>query len=165
MSVAEARTAGRCSARLTEGASHVGSRRLQPASFGDQIDLLYRAARGMCGSAEQAEELVQETIARVRRTRLRFRHSDPDIGHLLRALLKTFAAQARVAEDGLDARLHRSDAYRAIASLPDDSRDVLIAVDLMGLSYGEAARALRVREATITSRLHLGRQRVADTLR
>lgn len=34
----------------------------------------------------------------------------------------------------------------------------------MGLSYEEASRALRVREATITSRLHRARQRVAATL-
>jgi Sigma-70, region 4 len=34
----------------------------------------------------------------------------------------------------------------------------VIAVDIVGLSYREAARALRVREATITTRLHRGRQ-------
>jgi DNA-directed RNA polymerase specialized sigma24 family protein len=32
------------------------------------------------------------------------------------------------------------------------------------MSYREAARSLRVREATITTRLHRGRQRIARAL-
>jgi RNA polymerase sigma-70 factor (ECF subfamily) len=63
-----------------------------------------------------------------------------------------------------EAGLEQSELYQAIASLPDPFRDALIAVDVMGLSYREAGRALRVREATITTRLHRARQRVADTL-
>jgi RNA polymerase sigma-70 factor (ECF subfamily) len=39
-----------------------------------------------------------------------------------------------------------------------------MAIDVVGLSYREAARALRVREATITTRLHRGRQRIARRL-
>jgi RNA polymerase sigma-70 factor, ECF subfamily len=39
-----------------------------------------------------------------------------------------------------------------------------VAIDLVGLSYTEAARALRVREATIGTRLHRGRQRIARAL-
>ena len=42
--------------------------------------------------------------------------------------------------------------YGAIAEL-SDFRDVLVAVDVVGLSYGEAAEALGVREATVTTRL------------
>jgi DNA-directed RNA polymerase specialized sigma24 family protein len=35
---------------------------------------------------------------------------------------------------------------------------------VVGLSYREASRALKVREATITTRLHRARQRVAAKL-
>ena len=52
----------------------------------------------------------------------------------------------------------------AIASVPAAFRDAVIAVDLLGLSYREAARSLRIPEATITTRLHRGRQHVARTL-
>jgi RNA polymerase sigma-70 factor (ECF subfamily) len=52
----------------------------------------------------------------------------------------------------------------AIASAPVHYRDAVIAVDLVGLSYREAARVLRTREATVTSRLHRGRQHVARAL-
>jgi hypothetical protein len=38
------------------------------------------------------------------------------------------------------------------------------AVDLLGLSYREATRSLRTREATITTRLYRGQQHVASTL-
>jgi RNA polymerase sigma-70 factor, ECF subfamily len=52
----------------------------------------------------------------------------------------------------------------AVASAPAPFRDAVIAVDLLGLSYREAARSLRAREATITTLLHGGRQHVAREL-
>jgi len=155
-------------------------RQLDPEALGDHIDRLYRAAWGLCGSREEAEDLVQETFERVLR-RPRFLHSEDDLGYLLR---NTFFSQRRTAgrrpqttplPDDLDliedraappadARLESAELYAAIARLPDDFRDALVAIDVVGLSYREAARALRVREATITTRLHRARQRVARDL-
>jgi RNA polymerase sigma-70 factor, ECF subfamily len=63
-----------------------------------------------------------------------------------------------------EAKIESDELYAAIAVLPDDFRDALVAIDVAGLSYREAARALRVREATITTRLHRARQRVAQAL-
>jgi predicted DNA-binding protein (UPF0251 family) len=54
--------------------------------------------------------------------------------------------------------------YATIAALPEDRRLALVAVDVLGLSYREAARALRVREATITTRLFRARKQVAKQL-
>ena len=48
----------------------------------------------------------------------------------------------------------------AVADLPDDFRDVLVAVDITGLSYKEALRALRIREGTAMSRLYRARRQV-----
>jgi hypothetical protein len=39
-----------------------------------------------------------------------------------------------------------------------------VAVDVLGMSYREAAHALRTREATITSRLFRARKQVAERL-
>ena len=50
---------------------------------------------------------------------------------------------------------------RAISELPEDFRLAIVAVDVLGLSYGEAAKALDAREATITTRLYRARQRLA----
>jgi RNA polymerase sigma-70 factor, ECF subfamily len=158
-------------------------RQLDPEALGDHIDRLYRAAWGLCGSREEAEDLVQETFERVLR-RPRFLHSEDDLGYLLRVLRNTFFSHRRTAgrrpqttplPDDLDliedrtappadARLESAELYAAIARLPDDFRDALVAIDVVGLSYREAARALRVREATITTRLHRARQRVARDL-
>lgn len=52
----------------------------------------------------------------------------------------------------------------AVASAPPLYRDAVIAVDILGMSYGEAARSLHTREETITSRLHRGRQHIAREL-
>jgi RNA polymerase sigma-70 factor (ECF subfamily) len=158
-------------------------RQLDPEALGDHIDRLYRAAWSLCGSREEAEDLVQETFERVLR-RPRFLHSEDDLGYLLRVLRNTFFSARRAAgrrpqttalpddldliEDrtapAADARIESAALYAAIARLPDDFRDALVAIDVVGLSYREASRALRVREATITTRLHRARQRVAKEL-
>jgi RNA polymerase sigma-70 factor (ECF subfamily) len=39
-----------------------------------------------------------------------------------------------------------------------------VAVDVVGLSYRDAARALGVKEGTIMSRLHRGRSQIAAAL-
>ena len=157
---------------------------LDPGTLGDHFDRLYRAAWALCGSREDAEDLVQDTYARVL-ARPRLVRGDDDIGYLVRVLRNTFISQRRAAgrrpvkatpppEDleladeraGLqpDAAVEAREVYAAIADLPDDFRDALIAVDVAGLSYSEAARALRVREATVTTRLHRARKRVAQAL-
>jgi branched-subunit amino acid aminotransferase/4-amino-4-deoxychorismate lyase len=67
-----------------------GERELDPERLGDHIDRLYRAAWGLCGSREDAEDLVQETLALVLR-KPRFLRSDDDVGYLLRVLRNTFS--------------------------------------------------------------------------
>ena len=171
---------GRRSYREVETTEMLHERQLDPQALGDHIDRLYRAARALCGSREEAEDLVQETFARVLR-RPRTLRADNDIGYLLRALRNTFLTTRRAASrrprteplpDQLefveDRRARRAEAsveaaevYAAISVLPEDFRDALVAIDVVGLSYREAARAFGVREATITTRLHRARQRVA----
>jgi RNA polymerase sigma-70 factor, ECF subfamily len=158
-------------------------RQLDPEALGDHIDRLFRAAWALCGSREEAEDLVQETFARVLR-KPRLLRSQDDIGYLLRVLRNTFFSQRRSAarqpqtaplpdemdlmEDrsvvGPEARIETAELYAAISRLPDDFRDAVLAIDVVGLSYREAARSLGVREATITTRLHRARQRVAREL-
>lgn len=158
-------------------------RQLDPAALGDHIDRLYRAAYGLCGSREEAEDLVQETFARVLR-KPRLLRSEHDLGYLLRVLRNIYFSRRRAASrrpptvplpDELELaedrpavlpepRLEAEALYAAIATLPDGFREALVAIDLVGLSYREAARALRVREATVTTRLHRARQRVARAL-
>ena len=69
---------------------------LDPTVLPDHIDLLYHAAWALCGSGHDAEDLVQETFARVLR-RPRLLRSDNDVGYLLRALRNTHASRQRSA--------------------------------------------------------------------
>ncbi|MGH2842799.1 MAG: RNA polymerase sigma factor, partial [Solirubrobacteraceae bacterium] len=73
-----------------------GEHQLDPDTLGDHIDRLYRAAWGLCGSREQAEDLVQETFARVL-SRPRLLRDADDLGYLLRALRNTFISGRRAA--------------------------------------------------------------------
>jgi RNA polymerase sigma-70 factor (ECF subfamily) len=161
----------------------LAARQLDPERLGDHLDRLYRAAWGLCGSREDAEDLVQETYARVL-ARPRLLRREDDLGYLLRALRNAFLAARRPQsartptlplDEELDARRgsHPADpaelaeqrrVYSAIAELQPDYRDALVAVDVAGLSYREAARALRVPEGTVTSRLARARERVAEAL-
>jgi RNA polymerase sigma-70 factor, ECF subfamily len=158
-------------------------RPLDPTRLGDHLDRLYRAAWALSGSREDAEDLVQETYARVL-GRPRFLRNEDDLGYLLRALRNTFLNVKRSERrrlrpgplpDELDlmadpharepeAALEAAEVYAAVAALPGDFRDVVVAVDITGLSYKEAARALRIREGTVMSRLYRARQQVVRAL-
>src|SRR6476646_5392932 len=69
-------------------------RPLDPARLGAHLDRLYRAAWALCGSREDAEDLVQETYARVL-ARPRLLRKEDDLGYLLRVLRNTFLYQKR----------------------------------------------------------------------
>src|SRR3984885_5819258 len=159
------------------------ARRLDPNHLGDHLDRLYRAAWALCGSREDAEALVQDTYTRILQ-KPRMLRSDDDLGYLLRVLRNTHFSRLRAAArrprpDPLpeeldrvedrnatrpDVALNSSELYATIAALPAPFREALVAVDVVGLSYREAARTLRVREATITTRLHRARRRVAKSI-
>jgi len=157
-------------------------RKLDPDRAVEHLPRLYRAARAWTRSREEAEDLVQETYARVL-ARPRLLRNEDELGYLLRALRNTLVSQIRARErrprttelaDDTVAGARASDdpaqaaeqqeAYAAIAELEDDYRDALVAVDIAGLSYEEAARTLGVPEGTLTSRLFRARDRVARRL-
>src|SRR5215217_5942232 len=69
-------------------------RTLDPEALGDHVDLLFRAAWALCGSREDAEDLVQETYARVL-ARPRLLRNRDDAGYLMRVMRNTFIAKRR----------------------------------------------------------------------
>ena len=137
----------------------------------------------MCGSADEAEDLVQETCLRVLRKPRLLRSSD-DLAYLIGVLRNVYYSRLRDrarrpevlgTEDDVAARerpgvggarepIAAHEALAAVAALQPEYRDAVVAVDLAGLSYREAARALDTREGTIMSRLYRGRERVAEAL-
>src|SRR5215216_5755761 len=155
-------------------------RTLDPSTLGDHIDRLFRAAWALSGSRAEAEDLVQETFARVLAKPRRVRNED-DLGYLLQALRNTFISSRRAAarrlapqalDDGIEPVDQRAasrpeqvvearEVFAVIAGLSEPFRDALVAVDVAGLSYGEAAELLGTKEATITSRLFRARAQVA----
>ena len=55
--------------------------------------------------------------------------------------------------------------FAAIAALGEEFRLALVAVDIAGLSYREAAKTLGTKEATIATRVFRAREQVAEALR
>src|SRR5215211_2137576 len=81
-----------------------GPRHLDVARAGDHLDRLYRSARGLTGSPHEAEDLVQETYARVL-SRPRLVDRDKDLGYLMTALRHTLIdsrRRRRLEADSLD---------------------------------------------------------------
>jgi RNA polymerase sigma-70 factor (ECF subfamily) len=153
---------------------------LDPSTLGDHIDRLFRAAWALSGSRADAEDLVQETFALVL-AKPRTVRSENDIGYLLSVLRNTFISSRRAAARRLrpevlaegfepidpstatrpDLAAETREVFAVIATLAEPYRDALVAVDVVGLSYGEAADLLGAKEATITSRLFRARAQVA----
>jgi RNA polymerase sigma-70 factor (ECF subfamily) len=154
---------------------------LDPQSLAQHTDRLYRAAWALCGSPEDAEDLVQETLVRVLRRPRVLRGEASDLTYLMRALRNNFltsrrdAARRPVAAGPLeeaefaDPRATREpqqtlevrELCAAIAGLPEQFRAALVAIDMIGLSYSEASRSLGVPEGTVTTRLFRGRRLLA----
>lgn len=115
--------------------------------------------------------------------RPRFIRRDDDLAYLMRALRNVWyselrsrgsrPAPAELSPDdvGSTARigdpelsLEAGGVLDAVAALPDEFREVVAAVDLGGLSYAQAAKALGIPEGTVMSRLARGRARIAEQL-
>jgi RNA polymerase sigma-70 factor (ECF subfamily) len=155
---------------------------LDPQSLPQHTDRLYRAAWALCGSPEEAEDLVEETFARaLRRPRLLHGKSS-DLSALMCSLHNNFLTSRRDAAgrpvpasglqeaDPVDQRATRQaqkvgdvrELYAAIAALPEDFRFTLVAIDVMGLSYRDAARSLGVSRGTVPQQLFRARSLLTD---
>jgi RNA polymerase sigma-70 factor, ECF subfamily len=157
-------------------------RELDPERSGDHLDALFRVALAMCGSRDLAEDLVQETYVKVL-SRPRLLRRDDDLGYLIKALRNIWYDHLRKERGKRVATTDRGESLEelpsgssrgdpeasleggavldALAELPREFREAVAAVDLAGLSYAEAARALGVRKGTIMSRVYRGREQVA----
>ena len=150
-------------------------------------DQVYRVARHLAGSREEAEDLVQETYARAFRSWRSFQPGTNLRAWLLRILTnlnidrgrrnqrapQMTALEAndyflydRLAErgDGISdeervvERLSQDDVVAALSAVPHDFRDVLVLVDIGDFSYQDAAQILDIPIGTVMSRLHRGRR-------
>jgi RNA polymerase sigma-70 factor (ECF subfamily) len=151
---------------------------LDPAVLPDHIDALFRAAWALCGSRADAEDLVQTTFVRVLR-RPRMIRNGSERAYLLTALRNTYSSGYRSRtrapamsplpeDDRLPAEepstISAGELMGAIATAPPRYRDAVIAVDVLGLSYREAATAMRTHEKTVATRVHRGRRHIAREL-
>src|SRR5581483_9598545 len=149
-------------------------------------DQVYRVARHLAPSREEAEDLVQETYARAFRswrsytpgTNLRawllriLTNLNIDRGRRSRRAPQTTPLEAndyylydKLAEtDGADdeervlERLSQDDIVTALSAVPHDFRDVIVLVDIGDFSYQDAANILDIPIGTVMSRLHRGRR-------
>jgi RNA polymerase sigma-70 factor, ECF subfamily len=157
-----------------------GQRILDPSTLSTHLDRLMRAALAMCGSRADAEDLVQEVCLRVlakprviRGTELAYLHgvlrntfiSDYQMRVRRRTTPvepDTFSHVPAGARDDPEVQTLHREVRRAISDLPAHYRDAVVAVDVLGLPYAEAADALGVAGGTIMSRLYRGRAAVAE---
>ena len=151
-------------------------------------DQVYRVARRLVGSREEAEDLVQETYARAFRSWRSYTPGTNLRAWILRILTNLnidrgrrvqrapdfqpleegdyYLANKVAAADGEQAldqervveRLSQDGIVNALADVPHDFRDVVVLVDIGEFSYAEAAQILDIPMGTVMSRLHRGRR-------
>jgi RNA polymerase sigma-70 factor (ECF subfamily) len=150
-------------------------------------DQVYRVARHIAGSREDADELVQETYARAFRSWRSYQPGTNLRAWLLRILTNLNIDRGRRAQrtppmQGLEAndyflydklaesdgglsdedrvveRLSQDDIVSALSAVPHDFRDVIVLVDIGDFSYQDAAQILDIPIGTVMSRLHRGRR-------
>ena len=150
-------------------------------------DQVYRVARHLASSREDADELMQETYARAFRSWRSFTPGTNMRAWLLRIVTNLnidrgrrqqrapqmqpleandYFLYDRLAENGdgisdeeqVVERLSQDDIVAALSAVPHDFRDVLVLVDLGDFSYADAAQILDIPVGTVMSRLHRGRR-------
>jgi len=151
----------------------------------DLADQVYRVARRLVSTREEAEDLMQETYARAFRSWGSFQPGTNMRAWLLRILTNLNIDRGRrvqrapdtqpleegdyflynkLEEDGgsaegrVDDRLSQDDAVAALSAVPHDFRDVIVLVDIGDFSYADAAQILEIPIGTVMSRLHRGRR-------
>jgi RNA polymerase sigma-70 factor, ECF subfamily len=152
----------------------------------DLADQVYRVARGLVNSKEEAEDLVQDTYARAFRSWRSFTPGTNLRAWLLRILTNLNIDRGRrvqrtpdlqpleegdyflynrleetggnTEEDRVIERLSQDDIVGALSAVPHDFRDVLVLVDIGDFTYADAAQILDIPIGTVMSRLHRGRR-------
>jgi RNA polymerase sigma-70 factor, ECF subfamily len=151
-------------------------------------DQVYRVARRLVSSREEAEDLVQETYARAFRSWRSFTPGTNLRAWLLRILtnlnidrgrrkqrapdeqpleegdyflynkLEQANRDGNVDEERVVERLSQDDIVGALSAVPHDFRDVVVLVDIGDFTYQDAAQILDIPIGTVMSRLHRGRR-------
>jgi RNA polymerase sigma-70 factor (ECF subfamily) len=154
---------------------------LDPCRLHLHLPRLTRFATRLAGSREAGEDLVQDTLERVLRSPRRV--AGDEFPYLARALrnnhvdrVRSEARRVRTtampetleailpAPERAAAQLEAREVLAAVADLPDGYREVVVAVDVSGYSYTEAAELLGIPIGTVMSRLYRGRRRVVRAL-
>ena len=156
--------------------------RAMSAGFSDQLiavlPRLRRFARGLTGSAVEADDLVQAACERALSRAEQFQEGTRFDSWMFRIVQTIWLAQLRARnvrkEDGavdgeklgsnesmrrVEARIALAEVRRAVSRLPIEQRTALLLVTVEGMSYKEAAEVAKVPVGTIMSRL--ARARVA----
>lgn len=146
------------------------------AGFSDQLiamlPRLRRFARGLSGSAAEADDLVQAACERALSRQHQFHEGTRFDSWMFRIVQTIWIDQLRARdvrkEDAeaagelvgtdesvrrADARLALAEVRRAVSRLPVEQRTVLLLVTVEGLSYKEAAEVARIPVGTVMSRL------------
>jgi RNA polymerase sigma-70 factor (ECF subfamily) len=154
----------------------------------DLADQVYRVARRLVSTREEAEDLMQETYARAFRSwrsytpgtnlrawllriltnlnidRARRRQRAPleqpleEGDYFLYNKLEQATRDGNVDEERVLERLSQDDVVTALSAVPHDFRDVIVLVDIGDFTYADAAQILDIPIGTVMSRLHRGRR-------
>jgi RNA polymerase sigma factor (sigma-70 family) len=146
---------------------------------------LYTVAYRLTGNSDDAQDLVQEVLLKVRKGLETYKPGSLE-GWLSRITTNTFLDETRrrrrrpadqfpddpdrvlppgpAADVALAAEALPDDLQQALARLPEEYRVAVVLCDVVGLSYQEIGEALDVPVGTVRSRIHRGRSLLRKAL-
>jgi RNA polymerase sigma-70 factor (ECF subfamily) len=146
---------------------------------------LYTVAYRLTGNREDAQDLVQEVLLRVRRGLQTYEPGSME-GWLSRIATNAFLDDVRrrkrrpedllpddpdwvlpptgAADEALAAEVLPDDIQSALRRLPEDFRAAVVLCDVVGLSYQEIGDSLGIPVGTVRSRIHRGRALLRQAL-
>jgi RNA polymerase sigma-70 factor (ECF subfamily) len=147
---------------------------------------LYTVAFRLTGNPDEAEDLVQDVLLRVRRgldsyvpgsmegwlSRITTNAFLDDVRRKRRRPVEAMPddpervlAGAPSADEALERAQLPDDVQNALRELPDDFRAAVVLCDVVGFTYDEIADSLGVPIGTVRSRIHRGRSMLKEKLR
>lgn len=139
---------------------------------------LGRAIFLLTGDRDEAEDLVQEALARTYERWDRVSQMGEPAGYVYRIASNLYRRRSRTRlrqrtlverrrvqdSDPGDAADARMDVLAALGMLPRDQREALVLVEMFGFDTETAAQALGIKPVSVRVRLHRARLRLRDVL-
>lgn len=153
-----------------------GDARAFEALVGECYDMMFKMAFKWCGNRGDAEDITQEACIKLARGILGFRHDCKFSSWLYTLVINAakdwYRAQNRhpqgdeaqlekiATPSDAEERQHARQVWDQVYKLPEGEKAAVLLVMAEGMSHKEAAKMLKIKESTVSWRIHEARKKL-----